>query len=699
MFTKKSAFAILLFCLVTLLVVTPILANNFASGGIDPIEQRGDKGKGGGNGNGQPQPTAEATISNMLGCQKNNPERLDCSSLEVSGYCDGSTAVFTITNTGSPGDGDMRAATPYRLVVDGVVVQSGVVQLAGGTSMQVTYSGSGSVTLEADQQVGHPGNSHPRTTLNCTPATEPPQPTVEVTPTEEVVPPVFNVVPYCEVDGRTSFVISNSGGVMLADEPYVVMDVHGALINQGAVLLASGESVTLSFFGEQLTLTIAGQTYYATTCYVPTEEVTPTDEPTLEVTPTEEVTPEETVAPPVFNVVTNCASDGSTVFTIYNDGGDMLTEMWYMVADQYGTVVAEGTFILTSGQSWDVMASGTGLTLSLDGVSYSAQTCYVPTEEVTPEETTEPPVFYVAPGCASDGSTVFTIYNNGGDMLTETWYMVTDQYGTVVAEGTVMLAYGESMDLTIFGTNLMLSLDGATYSASTCYVPTEEVTPEVTPDAPILNVAAYCTTDGGAIFTITNDGGDMLTETWYMVTDQYGTVVTEGTLMLANGQSLDVSASGPGLTLSLGGIAYYATTCYVPTDEPTPEVTPTDEPTPEVTPTDEPTPVPTDSPLACQKNNPDRLDCSSLRVGGSCDANTAVFTIGNTGEAGNGGMRAPTVYAIFVDGVLVETGSVDLNGGDSMQVSYEGSGAITLIATQQVGHPGKSQPQATVNCA
>ena len=60
--------------------------------------------------------------------------------------------------------------------------------------------------------------------------------------------------------------------------------------------------------------------------------------------------------------------------------------------------------------------------------------------------------------------------------------------------------------------------------------------------------------------------------------------------------------------------------------------------------------------LGCQKNNPDRLDCSSLEVTGYCEGNVAVFTIRNTGEAGNGDMVAPTLYALVVNGDTIETG-------------------------------------------
>src|SRR5690606_6129764 len=101
-------------------------------------------------------------------------------------------AVFIITNTGEPGNGDMVAATSYQLLQNGTVVESGSVQLGGGQSTEIRYSGGGEITLIAEQQVGHPGNSRPRVTLNCgVPVEEPTEePTQEVTPTEEPTPEV-----------------------------------------------------------------------------------------------------------------------------------------------------------------------------------------------------------------------------------------------------------------------------------------------------------------------------------------------------------------------------------------------------------------------------------------------------------------------------------------------------------------------------
>jgi TolB protein len=166
----------------------------------------------------------------QLSCQRGNPDRLDCSSLSVSGVCraDG-TAEFTITNTGDAGEGDMRQPTEYRIYVDDVLVETGQVQLNGGASMTVTYSAAGDIRLEADQQVGHPGSSLPRETLSCggvppTHTAEPPTQT-PVPPTTTPLPPTSTPVPPTATPRSGQLRITLCHATGSATNPYVEITV------------------------------------------------------------------------------------------------------------------------------------------------------------------------------------------------------------------------------------------------------------------------------------------------------------------------------------------------------------------------------------------------------------------------------------------------------------------------------------------
>lgn len=490
-----------------------------------------------------------------LGCQKNNPDRLDCSSLEVTAVCEADAAIFTIRNTGEAGDGDMRTPTQYRLIVDGVVVESGPVQIAGGATMTIIWTGGGTVTLQADQQVGHPGNSLPQSTLNCGTKTTPipPTPTVQPTPivTEEPTP-------------------------------------------------------------------------------LPTDEPTPeaTDEPTPVVT--EEPTPVVTEEPAPSIIATSRCDlfEGMIVFVVTNNGYVWDEMIHYYVTEPSGGWVDEGGLFLWPGESLSLYYNTEFLPLTLhvgDGLIVRTESCGGPALEIVPY-------------CPVDGGFMFDIVNNGADMTAAESYTVTDQNGYWVDGGDVLLMSGGSMTLAypaLYDT-LTMEIGSLAYSFLECLPaePTPVYTEEPTP----------------------------------VTTEEPTPVVTEE-----------------------------------PTPEPTPVVT--EEPTPEPTPvvTEEPTPEPTaeptpGEPLACQKNNPDRLDCSSLEVTATCEGSTAVFTIRNGGEAGDGDMRYPTEYRLLVGSTVIETGAVLIDGGETMQITYSGGKRVTLQADQQIGHPGKSQPRATIQC-
>jgi hypothetical protein len=89
-------------------------------------------------------------------------EKWDKSSIEVVGECDSPNAVFTITNTGDPEDGDMQQPSQYRVYRNGVLEDTGSFQLQGGDSIEIVVAAHcDSIRLEADQSPNHPGNSHP----------------------------------------------------------------------------------------------------------------------------------------------------------------------------------------------------------------------------------------------------------------------------------------------------------------------------------------------------------------------------------------------------------------------------------------------------------------------------------------------------------------------------------------------------------
>jgi uncharacterized repeat protein (TIGR01451 family) len=89
----------------------------------------------------------------------------DHSSMAVTGECVNDTCRFVIRNNGT---GDMAVPQQYRIYADNVLVYTGSYQLVSGDSLVVLWvSGGATIRLEADQHPDHPGNSHPRYTLEA----------------------------------------------------------------------------------------------------------------------------------------------------------------------------------------------------------------------------------------------------------------------------------------------------------------------------------------------------------------------------------------------------------------------------------------------------------------------------------------------------------------------------------------------------
>jgi Regulator of chromosome condensation (RCC1) repeat/Secretion system C-terminal sorting domain len=89
----------------------------------------------------------------------------DNSSIKVRGSCVNDTVQFVIKNKGS---GNMLQPSQYRLYFDNIQMLFGSFQLVAGDSLILKYaSGGATLRLEADQHPDHPGNSHPRASVEA----------------------------------------------------------------------------------------------------------------------------------------------------------------------------------------------------------------------------------------------------------------------------------------------------------------------------------------------------------------------------------------------------------------------------------------------------------------------------------------------------------------------------------------------------
>ena len=86
----------------------------------------------------------------------------DKSSIKVNGTCTGDSVKFTVTNTGSPVNGNMLCQSEVRVYMDEVLTYVYYIQLLGGESITYSFPAIGETyILQADQHPLHPGNSHP----------------------------------------------------------------------------------------------------------------------------------------------------------------------------------------------------------------------------------------------------------------------------------------------------------------------------------------------------------------------------------------------------------------------------------------------------------------------------------------------------------------------------------------------------------
>ena len=424
--------------------------------------------------------------------------------------------------------------------------------------------------------------------------------------------------------------------VPLAAPPPASVSLAPHLAQPGAALLASG---TVPFPGQSYCLCLVPNGTFAlpdtpTPTSTPTDTPAPTATPTLTATVTP--TPTQTLVPggPDVTVTASCTLGAVGLFTITNNGEAMLTTgSWTLTLDT--TPIATNTFQLAAGASTSVNTSGLygALELTVSGggipspVSASA-TCPTPTPTPTPI----PPDIAISSSCTLGAVGLFTITNNGGAMLTAgSWTLTLDT--TPIATQAFQLAAGASTSVSTSGLFGVLELTASgggipspVTSSATCPTPT----PTPTPVPPDIAISASCTLGAVGLFTITNNGGAMLTAgSWTLTLD--ATPIATQAFQLAAGASTSVNTSGLFGVLELmasgGGI-------------PSPVTSSATCPTPTPTPTNTPVAAPAAAPLAATAapvpprrqvwQSPSSKRAGTLATGISCVASAEITPTGTT---------------------------------------------------------------------
>jgi len=629
----------------------------------------------------------------------------DKSSLAVEGACLATGEVeFTVTNTGDAGDGDMDGPTTWRLYVDGVLDQASTLQIAGGQIQKFTFGPftGQKVRMEVDQRPGHPGSSLPQDDVECgslptdTPTPVPPT----ATPRND---PRVGLSVACNNDLSATFTITNVGGPLTGGS-YTVIEPGKAdqtfpldlATNQSVSFNAAGnasvtvtyvtsilEVVNLQATGTCLPLPSNTPTFTATA----TKTATVTKTPTVTKTAGPSATPTVTKTPKPTNTPTATNTEGPSPTPTFTK-----TPKPTLTPSQTFTPSLTATYTLT------------------------------PTVTLTPSETATRQVFDgqldLQVFCNDDQTATFVIRNVSGT-VSDGNYVLSDPSKS----GGVNLPPGDSLSIdgagyatmtvtyrTEFLSSVTLSSTGSCSlrpSSTPTLTPTKTVTPTPTDtwDKSRLEVSGECLVSGEAQFRVKNIGDAMTGPTTYRVYVD-DNLVESGTLQLGKSEITTLTFgpySGTWIKLEVDQRPGYPGTlveqaeldCGGPTETPTSTKTLT----PTATTTKTPTPTKTATPTATPT---DTWDKSSIKVEGECVVTGEVkFTITNTGDAGDGDMDGPTTWRLLVDGTVVESGTLQLKGGEIMTKvfgPYSGKKAV-LQVDQRPGHPGSSLPQADLICS
>jgi hypothetical protein len=333
-------------------------------------------------------------------------------------------------------------------------------------------------------------------------------------------------------------------------------------------------------------------------------------------------------AAPSFTVSAACAADSVGVMTITNVGGDMPVPFTWRL-NLNGTPIAQDTFQLNAGQTFNLSTSGLFGTLTLEVLDTSNT---VVASGSTFCQSPPPPSFTVSAACAANAVGVMTITNVGGNMpVPFTWRLNLN--GTPIAQNTFQLNAGQTFNLStsgLFGTLTLEVLDTSNTVVASGSMFCQS------PPPPSFTVSAACAANSSGIMTITNVGGDMpVPFTWRLSLN--GTPIAQNTFQLNAGQTFNLSTSGLYGTLTLDVLDTSNT-------------------------------VVASGSMVCQS--------PSFTVSAACAANaTGVMTITNVG----GDMPVPFTWRLNLNGTPIAQNTFQLNAGQTFNLSTSGLfGTLTL---------------------
>ena len=407
----------------------------------------------------------------------------------LTGSCDAAGhTTFIVSSTGSAIPDSV--SFHYTLSQNGVPFRQGTVPGPIPPSKNRTTDGFyGQIQFTIDN-VSSPsyfslGTSLPLSfTVTCIEPTATNTPTS--TPTNTPLPPdpLLVLQVRCLSDLSALFTISNLGGDMFTPGEYILFD-PGQPPSIQSLLLLSTESISFGAAGNahvDLTysthsLPVVFLTAQGTCVPLATATNTPTNTPTATNTPTN--TPTATNTPTETLTATATATNTPT---------ETLTATATATNTSTPTNTATATTApINTATNTPTNAPTSTPTNTL--VNSPTATPMNPPPAAPPEE----PALAVTGRCAASGQAAFIVSNSGGSMNQAQAYTIVDAQGTTVASGTLQLASGESVTITVNVANSPLTFSSGAVTATAVTTCDEaRVLPTATLTTPLTNTAAIC---------------------------------------------------------------------------------------------------------------------------------------------------------------------------------------------------------------